>query len=519
MTTNRAIAEHMTSASLTIIAKTLDQKLYRQAWVTDNQMRAQKVATYREYVDGDFPEYLSTDAQNMQGGRVYNANYTDLIVQTMSDRLQLTGMTGQTDQATAWAAELMEWNRIDGLQTDIYDAAIRDGDTYLLVSFDNDDEKPTWTHELAFDGVEGMLVVHERTDKSAIACAIKIWLITQKSYADTLRVNYYYPDRIERYIGKSAGGSALEPYTEDGQEAVLPWKQSDGKPIGVPVIQFSNRKRGNGGYGISELEKAIPLQDALNVALNSMVMAAQLGAYKIRYAVGTNFPMNTRPGSTISVVPKDTNGVSKTSINDGELKLLQAVRFGAFEEANLEPYIAEINFIEASMRAITATPDQEKLAENASGEARKQAEAPLIGKVQRFQVKAGNSWEDVMTLSASVQRAFGTNNPPESRRWDARWKSAEVRDDAAVVDNILKLRDYLTPTVVLERTSSVTGLTDAQIKAVVDEKESERLTSFRRALQASANTFNAERQAGNGTAPPVNTPPSTQANGTQLAPA
>lgn len=460
---------------LPTIKNQLAAGMARDAWVTDNRIRGNKIARYRRYVDGDFDANMTREMQEMlrvKQGSEFGANYCDTVVQTMADRLRVTAITADDAAATTWAANVLAWNRFDGLQMDVHESAIRDGDSYVMVSYDNAAQMPLLTHELAYDGVEGMLVVHERTDQSVIACAIKVWQVTRSQFADTLRVNFYYPDRIERYIAPNVGGGVLQPFSEDGQPAVLEWTLPDGEPIGVPVVQFSNRKRGDTGYGLSEIESAIPLQDALNRTLHSMIMAAELSAFQVRYVVGFKPPSAIVPGMILSINAgmDAATGQPKTP-SEGQIRWFDSIRFGAFDQGEIVPFIEQARFLVDQLRTTTRTPNAEALGAGVSGESRKQAEIGLIGKCERFQVKAGNAWENVTEMAARVARAYSVARLPagiESARWTCRWKPAALRDEFALVDTILKLRDYLTPEMVLRLTASATGLDEDAIQGMIN---------------------------------------------------
>jgi hypothetical protein len=455
---------------LTALKNHLPTGLARDAWIADNRLRAEKIARFRRYVDGDFDAHMTREMQEMlrvRRGGEFGANYCDLVVAAMADRLRVTGIYADSSAATAWGEALLAANHFDSLQLDLHDSTVRDGDSFVMVSYDDAAGMPVLTHELAFDGVEGMLVAHDRGDAGAIACAIKVWSVTRTHFADTLRVNFYYPDRIERTIMANSGAGALSPYSDDGQPAVLDWTLPDGAPLGVPVVQFSNRRRGAGGYGLSEIENAVPLQDALNRTLHSMVMAAELSAFQVRYAVGFKPPAAIVPGMVMSVNAgtDPATGAPKTP-SEGQLRWFDSIRVGAFEQGEIAPFIAQAEFLIEQLRATTRTPNPEALGSGVSGESRKQAEVGLIGKCERFQVKAGDSWEAVMALAARVQAAYGTTRPPEARWWDCRWKPAATRDEATLVDTVLKLREYLTPAVVLRLTAGATGLGEDEITAL-----------------------------------------------------
>jgi hypothetical protein len=65
----------------------------------------------------------------------------------------------------------MEYNRFDGLQSDIAVAYLRDGMTFVMSQYDDVSKREVLAQELAYDGDTGMIVVYERGSASLIAAA------------------------------------------------------------------------------------------------------------------------------------------------------------------------------------------------------------------------------------------------------------------------------------------------------------------------------------------------------------
>jgi len=120
---------------------------------------------------------------------------------------------------------------------------------------------------------------------------------------------------------------------------------------------------------------------------------------------------------------------------------------------------------------ITRTPAPELTADaGASGEALKQREIGLLGKVQRFQVKAGNAWEDAVRLAARVQSAYGLEQPPAFEDVSARWRDPEIRNDKQTVENVLMVADRIGELETLRQLAGVFGWGDDKIQALMDER-------------------------------------------------
>src|SRR6201999_2522621 len=130
-----------------------------------------------------------------------------------------------------------------------------------------------------------------------ILWAAKWWTTRDKR----VRVNLFYPDRIERYVSKSQ----TEVIVSDARSFVpSPMSQAPSQggdngpgtldlgpgtianPYGVvPIFHFANNAD-VGDCGRSELEAAIPIQDGLNKSVLDMLVAMEFSAYRQRWAAG-----------------------------------------------------------------------------------------------------------------------------------------------------------------------------------------------------------------------------------------
>ena len=479
----------------TIIRDTLTDNQIR-TWITDQDTRAQKVSLYRDYVEGDHDIYLTERMKKqlnlMDGARTVhntlNDNYMDVVVQTMVDRLEVTGLDAITDSANSgaggtditpaqegatqpetapkstpiedWLEQIMQYNRFDGLQIGVHEAAIRDGDTFLMVYWDNDAKAVRFSHEPAFDGNEGMLAIYKTASAQLPEACVKIW-----SEGDDTRLNIYYADRVEKYIVKGTTDKVAgtpTPFDGDGDEdGVARWTNASGEGIGLPVIHFRNRGKGYKQGGESEIANAIPLQDALNRLMYSTIMAAELTAFQLRYAIGFDPPPNVAPGDWVTI--KDPPAKD------------DRVETGTYEQGELVPYLDTMRHLALEIGKITRTPAPEFMgADSSSGEALKQREIGLLGKVRRFQVTIGNAWEDVFEIAHHIQTAFGQEKPPDYSRLNTQWRDAEIRNDETTIKNIMLVADKIGEKETLRQIGQVFGWDEAKIDELISEKKQDR---------------------------------------------
>lgn len=466
--------------ALSSIREAIGRQIVTDAWVADEDTRASNVKTYREYLDGEHDfSWLSSEqrtALNLRPGKEFVVNHCGNILGTFSDRLSVSSIEGETDAASEWIASVLEFNNFAELQLGIHESAPGDGESYLMVSFDNEEKKPVLSHELAFDGMDGMLVVYKRGGSDELLCALKLWNEVVDAQTIRTRLNVYFEDRVEKLA--SLNGGKFTWYYEDGENPVddagrlyLPWLLPNGEPIGVPVIPFKHDARGKGSHGISLIENVTPLQNAMNRSLHSLIASEELSAFQVRYIMGMSAPAKVAPGMFLEFVPKDASG-NVTRPDAATAEWLKAIRIGAIEQGDLQPHIETLRYIRGQMYEVSGTPDYEAAAD-ASGESLKQREIRLLARVEKHQVKFGSAWQRVAKMAARVGDAFAVNKPPASKFWRAHWKEAQLRNDVEVVDNAMKMEGVLPVRALLRLVAPVFNWDETTIEKIVLEKEEE----------------------------------------------
>lgn len=434
----------------------MGEGLVREGWANDMREWGERVALYRRYYEGDHRVYLTDVMQKLlQSNEGFQDNYCELVVNTMTDRLQLSGVGSDDEAANDWAGEVMRRNRFDALQLDVHQAVIRDGDTFVLVEYDEAKGAVAVHHEEAFDGVEGMMVVYGRKRREIVA-AVKIW-----HEVEGRRVNVYYVDRVAKYLIRDAeedsgDGGKLEPIGED-----VKWL-----PGRVPVVHFKNRAGSRDLTGVSEIKAAIPLNDALNRTLVSMVMTSELTAFPLRVAKGFTPPATLEPGMWVTI---GAEGIDKD---------MQVDAF-TLEAGGITSLIEQCEMLIDQIGTVTLTPlPSLSGSASASGEALKERKDGLVGKVQRAQTRLGNAWEDMLALASVVHNTFSVSQINSDAMWDARWRDAQVRNDVEVIQNAVAVRDAVGEREFLRLIGGVFGYTDDKIEAIMAERDVEQANSL-----------------------------------------
>lgn len=396
--------------------------LVRSDWSSTWDDYGATVDLYRQYERGDHPEKMTTAMRQML--RVsdshidqFNMNYCELVVQAMNDRLQVMSVHCGDEDVKAWGEEVLSANRFDGLQIDVHEAAIRDGDSFVMVWWDEDSQMVTLSMEEAWDGETGVIPIYDKSF-SRLVGAVKVWY----EVADERYCNVYLPDRVIRLT------------YDDGSVA----RRDEDVPMWgfVPMVHFRNKSKRRRETGRSELANVVPLQRALNRTLVSMVMTAELTAFGIRKAKGFAPPENLAPGSWVVIGEDET-----------EAALINAMDADMMKQGELVPFLDQAGFLIDKIGDISRTP-LAAYGANESGEARKERQTGLLGKVQRFQVKGGNAWEDVMTMAQMVYNLFSGRVLPDVT-WRTVWRDAQLRNDAEIAGLITAFADRLSEREVL----------------------------------------------------------------------
>ncbi len=430
----------------------LKKQVSFDAFVQTEQQRGDRVHRCRRYYDGDHDAGLNNNMRKMlnvsstarrvdhasneydPNSAPFNDNYMAMVVDAKVDRLELLGIDGDDPSVSEWASNLLEVNRISELQLQISESASIDGDTYVMLEWDVEQGQARFVHEPAYDGVSGIVVMYESVYAVMPTLAIKIWHITSEGgeTADTLRVNVYTATTIRRYI--SHAGGDLRFYTDSTVDNQAPGIQRN--PLGfVPIYHYRNNSARHDQYGRSDLDDAIPLQDALNRTMVSMIMTSELTGFPVRWAKGGwIMPSALEPGTTVNI-----SGGKPVSKDD-------VFEVGTFEQGVITPFVQQAEWLIQQIMTITRTPHPNGADGNASGESLKQRESGFLGKVKRAQISYGNTWEQLMRGAWEMQKTYGNDAPPDYEMFNPRWSKPDIRSDKEIMENV-KLLVEIDPTI------------------------------------------------------------------------
>jgi hypothetical protein len=343
-------------------------------------------------------------------------------------------------------------SRWDQTQNNWLYAACRDGDAYLIPDYNYEDGRPELAVNWQYDGDSGTEMVYLDGDPSKKEYADKIWIseIVDANGHRVLYRNIFVKDRILKMQSRvSKGGkgemvSKWEPRLDETTEpepvsidiggklmraGVTWWTDTEtetGKPLGIPVCHYPHSANGD-AYGRSNLAEVVPsVQDAINLANASYMMAAQLDGFPLHVFTG----VDEEEGKKIQRVPGGVvglpEGATASSLQSTDLDKLQGV--------------VDFEIRMAAMLTRTPVPLLTPTGQIAAEGTLQQQERPLIQKVKSNMVAAGNCLEDAvrMMLRLDVLNANEsglTLEQVEDLDIETNWKDPETHNETEVVNN------------------------------------------------------------------------------------
>ena len=430
------------------VAATYLQKrgLVDQNWQAFMLDQGIKVALFRDYYDGYHRQRLSREMRNLlqldfesdryagfsrYGGYTlfdsFNANYCDMVVNTMADRMAIDRVEPSDDMADNagaldWIAALVEDNRLDALQIAVHIAALRDGVAWVMVDWNADEKRPQLVYEPAWDGYTGVCGVYDSTGQK-LAAAIKVWDDGQAQQ----KANVYLPDEIVRF-----------PEGERDDDA--PGDSQEMKYMGIPLVPF-------GGDTRSELANIIPLQDSLNNTLASMVATGLRSGFPIMFAKQFPFPKSIGPGQAIEAGFKNKAGQYRAPEGQVEAaalaSILSNVSLEKIDAGEITTLAEAAEFFIDQISTVSSTPVPKHMGgDSQSGEALKQRETRLLGKLRRARIQYGNNWEDVLRMANLASRTYGGDIAPTLESFAIHWVNPEVRNDMEIRELAKQLHEW-----------------------------------------------------------------------------
>lgn len=327
-------------------------------------------------------------------------------------------------EASSWLSTTA-WPAIDGpeLQGTVHTKTVCLGDGFLIAGWNDRLSLPT----LRFNRPHIIKATYDEETGEPLLFS-KVWptsaeAATNPSGRLIVRMNLYYPDRVEKWFSLSADEGSVWARHLDKDGDVWPvWctdnGEEDGEPYGPIVIPFRRKALGD-TYGRSKAREFIPFEDSLTKAVLDQFEVMHEQGWQQRWATGVR-----GEGDRLSVGP-------------GEIMTLgnSDARLGQFDAADPAKLGAGIKDIMMRAAAMTSTPLHDLIeGEPPSGEALKTARMDLVTEARDNQVSFGGSWSRAMALLLRIAAAHGADEAPEvdpDAQIRPAWKNSEVRDELA----------------------------------------------------------------------------------------
>ena len=376
-----------------------------------------RVQQYRDFYDGGHDVRLTARQEQRLGITTAQirslANVCQLVVDVVAERLAVDGF----DAADARTAETLAgwWQDcdLDAYQDDVHLAALRDGDGFLLVEWDNAAGRPTFWHELGDDGYNGAGVVYS-SERRIPLYGYKRWRIEEGGDLGAQRLNLYFPDRIERFITGRMG--IWTPYASDTERHIEPWVDGRGQPLGVPMIHFPTNPNGM-DYGTSELEAVLPLQRVLTSLWVDLLAAADATGFQIVTLTGDT-PAADMVAAAGAIWYSPSPDAAWGAIAPGDTsRLVEAIRHTVMT-------IAQVSRIPITMFQENSAP--------AAADTVQASERGLVAKVNDRAKSYGLGWRAAMRQAVRLHNAFGRGPALSEDGIRPRWASFERVDPLAL---------------------------------------------------------------------------------------
>ncbi|CAB4604743.1 unannotated protein [freshwater metagenome] len=344
--------------------------------------------------------------------RAVNDNWCQLVVSAVEERLDVEGFrVGQETAADTRAWEIWQANRLDEDSQIAHTEALKLGEAHAIVWRPQPDQMPVITIEHPMH----VCVELDPANRSNRLAAVKAWRDEDEGQCATV----YLPDGIYKLRRGKKGWEQREvpgePYPIPNEWGV------------VPVVPIPNRP-GLLDETVSEIENVLSKQDMINKLMADMIVAAEYGAFRQRWATGIE-------------IPKGADGRETEDFASAVDRLWHVpapdAKFGEFNQTDLGIYVKAIEMLVQHIASQTATPPHYLLStgQMPSGESLRAAEAPLVAKARRKQRVFGGGWEEVMRLALRMD-----GRDLDGVQIATVWADPETRTESEHVDAVMKMQ-------------------------------------------------------------------------------
>ncbi|MFD7999929.1 phage portal protein [Streptomyces mirabilis] len=407
-----------------------------------------KYAKAEAYYDGDVEEIYASDkvAQMLAKSHLDELdeiNFARIPVDAVANRLHITAITTDDEEANSEITDLIKRNQLDEEVPALHVRACAQGDAYLMVWPALDDQGAVAAVDMFVNSAATVRVIYDDENPLRKKLAIKSWC-TGTGKEQTIRADLWYPAigeqaaYIERWVwhGKHTGKqNKWQPFSDDGQEAVLPNPYRE-----IPFFHYRTGRP----YGRPEHYAAYGPQAAINKIVLGHLATIDYQSLPQRY--GLIDPAVDQSGQQSDFFPdrpEDEAADPESPLNysqlrndPGEVWQLQGYKaVGQFAAADPDVYLKPFDRYIKAMSQVTDTPFDlfDSTGDAISGEARQEAKAPLTAKVQARQRSFGATHADAYEFAL---RLLGYDDVTVTVRWQPADQVATAEGWAVVAAKI-----------------------------------------------------------------------------------
>jgi hypothetical protein len=370
------------------------------------------------YYEGDQSEVFPSIRWNRllkSQGSDFRFNFARTVVDSVLNRLEIANIMSPEERANKLINSIWEQNDLEVDADEIHRKALVYGDCYAIVWPDDSGEIT-----INYNSPLTTVMIYDEENPRVKSYAAKMWETTLDD-KKIIRLNLYYPDRIEKYQTFSTI-ETIVPGTNFTLLEIIdnPWGE-------IPVFHFRTEKQ----YGRPEHQDAFGPQDAINKLIVTHMYTIDYQGAPQRYALAAG-------GNEAEFQDFDDDAVERDNLGSlrngpGELWYLKGIsEVGQFAPANHRTFTEPVKDFVRAMASLTNTPLHyfEKTGNVPSGEALRTAEAPLLKKVEDRKISFGSAWRDMFRF---MLRMDGVNTDVQIK-----WEASESLDSLSAWEVAVK---------------------------------------------------------------------------------
>lgn len=343
-----------------------------------------------KYYDGDQPlMYASKRLDDIFKDlkmRKFTENWCSVVIDVAQDRIQLKSLSSKDAKANKQLA--LDWEDLNLAieASDVHEAALVIGESFLIVGDETDDEGEAEL-QVYYNDARNCHLFYEPSNPRKKRLGVKWWV----GVDGHIRITLYYPDRFEYYRSNKAGtqvdsAKAFKPFSPNGAG-----EKVDNPNGEIPFFHFRLERR----IVKSDLTNAIPLQNGINKLNTDMMVAAEYGAFMQRWIISDAdiSGLKNAPNKNLWIPAGDGTG--------------QGSSVGQFTATDLDNYIKAIDSLASAIAVISRTPKHYLFSQGGtapSGEALIAMEAPLNKRCEEHIAQFIPVWKDVARFMLKVRK-------------------------------------------------------------------------------------------------------------------